>query len=248
MPSPGCARGEPSDPERDGTVRYVLPPTYDGKTPLPLVFLLHATNITNDVDRLKTDPRSTEYVLAGPQAVGAMSLGTFENGTPDIEALLTKVLSEVCADQNHIFAAGNGSGGRVAMAWVAKRQKQGKAGVRAAAMVGTFYTNGTAPLLPLLFIHPTQSNNSRSVAQDEDGMKAATKMATLHACGATTTPVEAASCMVNQMPMDPGCADYQDCAQPFRFCHHNDLSNQSAGDPWTCMASSAIFDFFALYR
>lgn len=225
----------------------MLPPSYDGKTPLPLVFLLHATNITNDIDRLKTDPRSAQYVLAGPQAVGAMSLGTFENGNYDVEALLTKVLSQVCADQNHIFAAGNGSGGRVVMGWVAKHQKQAKAGLRAAAMVGTFYGNA-APLLPVLFIHSTQSNNSRSVAQDEDGTKAAKKLASLNGCGEATMPVEAAGCMVNQMPIDPGCVDYQGCSQPFRFCHHDDLSNQSAGDPWTCMASSAIFDFFELYR
>jgi hypothetical protein len=249
VPSPGCARGEPSGPEPDGTVRYVLPPTYDGKTPLPLVFLLHATNILSDVLQLKTDARSAEYVLAGPQAVGAMSLGTFESGMPDIEALLTKVLSQVCADQNHVFAAGNGSGGRVVMSWVTKHQKQAAATarLRAAAMVGTYYGPNTPPQLPVLFIHATQSNNSRAVAQDEDGTKAAKKLATLNGCGETTTAVEAATCG-SQMPIDPGCVDYQGCTQPFRFCHHNDLSGQSAGDPWTCIASSAIFDFFELYR
>jgi hypothetical protein len=248
VPSPGCARAEPNGPESDGTVRYVLPANYDGKTPLPLVFFLHATNINNDVTRLTSDPRSAQYILAGPQAVGAASLGTFENGRPDIEPLLTKVLSQVCADQNHIFAGGNGSGGRVVMAWVAQHQKQAAPGaLRAAAMVGTFYGNG-APQLPVLFIHSTQSNNSRAIAQDEDGTKAAKKLATLNGCGETTTPVEAASCGGSQMPIDPGCVDYQDCAQPFRFCHHDDLSNQNAGDPWPCIASSAIFDFFEAQR
>ncbi|HEX2876458.1 MAG TPA: hypothetical protein VHP33_34630 [Polyangiaceae bacterium] len=248
VPSPGCARAEPNGPQSDRTVRYVLPAAYDGKTPLPLVFFLHATNIMNDFNRLTSDPRSAQYVLAGPQAVDAMSLGTFESGRPNIEALLTKVLSQVCADQNHIFVGGNGSGGRVVMSWVAQHQKlAAPATLRAAAMVGTFYGN-SAPLLPVLFVHSTQSNNSRALAQDEDGTKAAKKLATFNGCSESSTPVEAASCSVNQMPIDPGCVDYKDCAQPFRFCHHDDLSNQSSGDPWPCIASSAIFDFFEAQR
>lgn len=248
VPSPGCARAEPGGPDSDGTVRYVLPAAYDGKTPLPLVFFLHATNILNDVTRLTTDPRSAQYVLAGPQAVGAMSLGTFEGGRPDIEALLNKVLSQVCADQNHVFVGGNGSGGRVVMSWVAQHQKQAApATLRAAAMVGTFYGN-SAPLLPVLFVHSTQSNNSRALAQDEDGTKAAKKLATFNGCGEVSTPVAAAGCSVNQVPIDPGCVDYQDCVEPFRFCHHDDVSNQSSGDPWPCIASSAIFDFFEAQR
>jgi hypothetical protein len=131
---------------------------------------------------------------------------------------------------------------------VAQHQKQAApATLRAVAMVGTLYGN-VAPLLPALFIHSTQSNNSRALAQDEDGTKAAKKLATLNGCGETTTAVEAAGCSVNQMPIDPGCVDYEDCAQPFRFCHHDDLSNQGDGDPWPCIGSSAIFDFFEAQR
>jgi hypothetical protein len=244
IPSAGCGRHGPEGPMRDGTVRYILPTSYDGVTPLPLLFVLHATNLFTDVNKLASDERAAHYVLAGPQA---LERGTFEDGR-NIEPYLTQVLSEVCVDQNEVFGAGNGSGGRVLMTWIGKRDKLGLAAprFRAAAIVGTFYGNygPVDPPLPLIFIHSTQSNNSRSLANDEDGTKAAAKLRALNACGESTSPVDAVGCTVASMPVSPGCVDYQGCSAPLRFCHHDDLSGQSGGDPWTCMATPAILDFF----
>lgn len=248
VPSPGCALGRAEGPANDGTVIYRLPQGYDGVTPLPLIFTLHATNIFNDVTRLTTDERSRRYVLAGPKA--SSPLGTFEEGTPDIEPRLTKVLSEVCVDESRVFGAGNGSGGRVLMDWIRRRDKTSLAAprIRAAAIVGTFYGSFSSSPLPLVFIHPTQSNNSRAVASDEDGTKALALLKRLNVCGDASSPVDAAGCGLASAPIDPGCVDYEDCAAPLRFCHHNDLGGQSAGDPWSCVATPAIFDFFEPLR
>jgi len=47
--------------------------------------------------------------------------------------------------------------------------------------------------------------------------------------------------------VNPGCVDFEGCTQPLRFCHHDDLSGQNNGDPWSCVATPAIYQFFSLF-
>jgi len=47
--------------------------------------------------------------------------------------------------------------------------------------------------------------------------------------------------------VNPGCVDFDACAAPLRWCQHDDPIQSTAGDPWPCFASAAIFEFFAPY-
>jgi len=150
-----------------------------------------------------------------------------------------------------VFLVGNGSDGRALTNWISYLASPSTPPLvpppRAYAMVGTVIGSARNGALPTIFIHPLTSRNSASLASDADGTKALAYFRTRNTCAETSVPVTAASCVAGGMAVDPGCVDFDPCAQPFRFCHHSDLTNQNAGDPWTCMASPAIFQFFEPY-
>lgn len=257
IPSAGCKLGNLAPPERAMSsalsieVARKFPSRYDGASPLPLVLALHATNFTagNMIQSLTMgQPGALGYVLVAPQESRDAALSNFENrNSADFSRLLAELTNELCVDERRLFGVGNGSGGRALFRWighVASKQPDVPR-LRGAAMVGSYIgAQPNAYALPTIFIHPLMSNNSRAVAGDEDGMKAMQFFKTRNGCGDVSTPVSAASCVAGGMPVNPGCVDYLDCAEPLRFCHHDDLTGQSSGDPWSCMASAAIFQFF----
>ena len=94
----------------------------------------------------------------------------------------------------------------------------------------------------MIFLHPTDSNNSASVAQDRDGLKALGFLSTANTCGESTRPVDLPGC---SGVVTPGCVDFDDCTEPLRFCHHD--INYQGGDIWPCFGAQAIYDFFEPY-
>ena len=257
QPSPGCRLAKAQPPERTTDATFGLavarkfPPTYDGVTPMPLIFALHATNFPASyavMDLVKDQPMAARYVIVAPQEK-LENPSNFEGREPaDFSQMMANVLDELCVDQGRIFAVGNGSGGRALVRWTSYMARATATPtvppVRAFAMVGTFIGGNAGPHPgTTIFIHPLTSNNSRAVG-DEDGTKALAVFLKRNQCSEATVPVAAASCVAEGMPVDPGCVDFEGCALPFRFCHHDDLTKQTSGDPWTCMASPAIYQFF----
>lgn len=256
MPSPGCALASktvPSigqDPSNDSLtyareLRPHLPPGYDGVTPVPLLLVFHATGGSFEASQLLKDQPNAAHYLIGEAVSG--SVNTFESiRLESVTWLFNKLLENACVDLNRLFAVGNGSGGRFMMGWLTT--KPGTSPVpafRAIAVVGTYYREPTPAPLPLLFLHPVLSRNSRGVAQDEDGMKAFALLMKANQCSSdSSTPFAAMGCTTGTV--DPGCVDLDMCAAPLRFCHHT--SPDSDGDPWPCFATSAVYQFFDSYR
>lgn len=257
QPSPGCRLANGQPPERTTEATFGLevvrkfPPAYDGVTPMPLIFALHATNFTATsavMNLVKDQPMAARYVVVAPHEKPDIP-SNFEVRQPaDFSQMMANILGQLCVDQQRIFAVGNGSGGRALVRWTGYLAHATAAPavppLRAFAMVGTYIAGNPGPdPVTTIFIHPLTSNNSRSVG-DEDGSKALAAFRKRNQCGETSVPVAAASCLAGGMPVNPGCVDFEGCALPFRFCQHDDLTNQSSGDPWTCMASPAIYQFF----
>jgi hypothetical protein len=257
QPSPGCRLANAQPPERTTDATFGLavarkfPPTYDGVTPMPLIFALHATNFPASyavMDLVKDQPMAARYVIVAPQEKLDNPSNFEVRESADFSQMMANALDELCVDQRRIFAVGNGSGGRALVRWTSYMARATATPavppVRAFAMVGTFIGgNAGANPVTTIFIHPLTSNNSRAVG-DEDGTKALAVFRKRNQCSETTVPVAAASCVAEGMPVNPGCVDFEGCALPFRFCHHDDLTKQTSGDPWTCMASPAIYQFF----
>ena len=253
LPSAGCAtaNAHPSERVIDSTVgleiRRKFPSAYDGVTPMPLIFALHATNYSASgmiAYLVKDQPMADRYVVVAPQENLSLSPANFESRmAADFSTMLKNVLNELCIDQRRVFGVGNGSGGRAIFKWRSTSSAQvGIPALRGIAMVGTYIVGFQVPL-PIIFIHPLTSTNSASVG-DADGIKAVNAFRIRNGCGESSVPVSAASCAAGG---NPGCVDFEGCTQPLRFCHHDDLSGQSGGDPWTCMATPAIYQFFSLF-
>jgi len=260
VPSPGCALANATVTSTaefvdTGLLAYLTaPPGYDGVTPVPMILMLHATNQQVDYRNLTSDPAITEhYFLAAPRALARFgdnfeSVSMPAGSQPDVLTnFLNEVLAKYCVDERRLFAVGNGSGARAVMRWAAKRDKvSATPRFQAVALVGTYDAPLTRQPIPLLFLHPLFSSNSRGLASDADGMKAFEILARINACGETTTPRTMAGCEARGMTVNPGCSDVQGCAAPLRFCHHDSPDEQ--GDPWPCFGSAAIAEFFEDYR
>jgi hypothetical protein len=243
--SPGCALANPVVPTRlDNDVvelRLLPPAVYDGVTPVPLLVMFHATNQTSDYAQLTTNqPGAARYMIAVPRNSNP---GYFEEEpTSDYDALLEQILGAVCIDERAVFGVGNGSGGRFLTKWLQARSGNGTMPpFRAGAMVGTAIRPRLGTPLPFIFIHAQNSSNSAAVAQDADGLKALASFLASEQCGDTTTPVDTEDCGQTTQ-IHAGCVDYEGCAAPFRFCHHD--GSGSGGDVWPCVASPAIYQFF----
>ena len=263
VPSPGCALGQKDVPRLSELptakllVNWSTPQGYDGTTPAPLIFFLHATNQYTDSRKLDADPDIAQhYLVAGPQA--APPAGTFETGNDtldaagSVEVILREILATVCVDESRMFAVGNGSGGRELVRWLALRDRAGRTlRLRAVAVIGAYSGQVTWQPLPLLFVHPLVSSNSERVAQDPDGMKAFAALAAANSCGDASQPVPGPVVMACKTregtSVNPGCSDIQGCAAPVRFCHHDTVDDRSY-DTWPCFGAAAISEFFDQYR
>ncbi|MEO6601010.1 MAG: hypothetical protein ABIQ16_14110 [Polyangiaceae bacterium] len=260
IPSPGCALANADVPKVEDfteaklTAQLVAPASYDGVTPLPLLFMLHATNQETDYLKLTGDPAITQrYLVAAPRAPNSSS-GSFESLPPilttqpidTLATVLAQLLATHCIDERRVFGVGNGSGGRALMSWIVTHDKATPLPpFRAVAIVGTYYGRLTWQPTPLLFLHPLLSNNSRAVASDADGMKAFGIFAAANSCGAATTEASMMGCQAGGMAVEPGCWDIGGCAAPLRFCHHD--GPDQAGDAWPCFGTAAIAQFFEPY-
>jgi hypothetical protein len=246
-PSAGCALANPEAPALTSmSVRYSLPSTFDGATPLPMILMLHATNQISDDRNVTTDARVAErYVIAAPQI--RESLGTFESIMPtDFAAFFEELRTKLCFDERRFFAIGNGSGGRFLMRWLSMRSNASvslEPHMRAVAVVGTYTGRYSWLPLPTLFVHGQNSRNSASVASDADGLKALAVFSGRNACGESSTPFAQASCTAHP-EVNPGCVDYEGCTAPLRFCQHDDPSQSGTGDLWPCFGTDAIYQFF----
>jgi poly(3-hydroxybutyrate) depolymerase len=254
VPSPGCARANATPPTTAETagleVSRRFPAGYDGVTPMPLVLAFHATNYPAQ-GLVKTltngQPAAERYVVVAPRA-NLGGTGSFESYQPrQLAPVLQETLAELCVDQNRVFGAGSGSGGRFLINLVDYASGGSTTlGVRfrAAGIVGTYSGGNRQRSVPTIFIHPFDSPNSAGVAQDRDGTKALAIFRMRNACGESSTPADVAGCMSGSTQVNPGCVDFDACAAPLRWCHHDDPFSSTTGDPWPCFASAAILEFF----
>jgi hypothetical protein len=215
---------------------------YDGVTPMPLLLAFQATSDNSDYSGLVNDPAVLQrYVVAAPEPQDQRS---FENSNvDDATVLLDELRATLCLDESRLFVEGNGSGGRFMLSWLGARDRAGASPrIRGAAMVGTYTRQAVGMPLPLIFLHSISSNHSHSVAADRDGAKALAALRTFNQCGESSMTVSLAGCETMGTSVEPGCVDFQGCAEPLRFCHHD--SPDRPGDPFPCFGSRAIVEFF----
>lgn len=253
--SPGCGRatGDSAAPAVPNTLLF-LPPSYDGVTPVPLVFAFHGAGRTNQ-DMREIDSRTNgsvleqSYVMAYMKSAGnAWDLGA---DYPRFEAVLEQLSNELCIDTAHVFAFGHSSGAQ----FIAQMLGDGRAReTRLAAIApvaSSDFGNPNWEPVPTLLIHGL---NDTQRPNDRDGAADITQYRDSNQCSTTTEPLALPSCpsFADEVPVDPGCVRYVGCAAPTLFCQHDDPNYVENGSPtnhgWPCFATQQIFEFFEAQR
>jgi hypothetical protein len=246
-PSAGCALAMPRPADGqvivDNEYIYQFPPSYDGSTPLPLVFAFHAN--ANPNTQLRDATRGTalesDFVMAFPKSTG-MGWAIDVDGSR-FDAFYQDLVSNYCVDTNRVFAMGHSSGAQFIEQLLCRGATPFRAVVPSA---GAKTCESWAPI-DTLWIHG-QNDSERANSQDADGQVDLTTFVSSNACEPSTAPFEAAACMRDGVPVNAGCQMYSGCSATTIACHHDDPNYGGTNHGWPCFASQTIASFFGSYR
>ena len=244
-PSAGCAQRTPRPANgtfMTGDRIYTFPSAYDGATPMPLLLALHAAgNPNTQLQRITEGSRlETSFVRAFPKSAG--SAWVYKTDVAKVNEVLDELLSEYCIDERRIFATGHSSGAQM----IVQLLCQGEGRFRAVAPVAASKYCEQLPPTPVLYIQG-QMDAQRGGGDGEDVVRV---FRSGNACGGTSVPlttVSSCTSTFDRKEVAPGCVTYDGCAQPTRWCSHNDNGyNNSDGRQhgWPCFANEAIAEFF----
>jgi predicted esterase len=241
--SPGCGRGgRPAG----GVVAveddhiYTFPASYDGETPLPVVFGFHANN--NPIDQIQSltarSPLPTNYVMVFPKSVGnGWAIGT---DSARLDGWYRDLLDNYCVDESRIFATGHSSGAQFIVQLLCRGESRFKA---VAPVASSRYCASWGPI-PTLLIHGRDDRERANTNQDADGRQDLEPYLASNNCGMETSSHPVSSCTSGGVSVDPGCRLFAGCSAPLIWCSHDDPSYANTNHGWPCFASQAMFDFF----
>ncbi len=249
--SAGCGQSEgvPENLAIDGII-LAFPPDYDGSTPFPLAFGFHGAGRTNEEMR-SIDARTVgtaleeNYVLAFMKSAGnAWNLGA---DLPRFNAALAQIHSQVCVEQERLFAFGHSSGAQFIQQLLGDERARE---TRFTGVVPVASSRGNDPAwspVPTLVIHGLNDNQRGG---DENGALDLVQYTQSNQCESTATPLDVPSCASFQggAAVDPGCVQFEGCAAPTQFCNHDDPNYQNTNHGWPCFANQQIFNFFESLR
>jgi hypothetical protein len=249
----GLSQGMPASLDFPDTLVFP-PPTYDGSTPVPLVFAFHGAGRTN-VDQRTVDSRTVgsdlenNYVVAYMKSAGnAWDLGT---DYPRFQAVRQQILSQLCIDTAHVFAFGHSSGAQFIVQMLGDNRARETGFAAIAPVSSSRYPNPAWSPVPTLLIHGL---NDTQRGGDNDGAQDIAQYAESNQCPGARTDVAVPSCasLAGGVAVNAGCKEYTGCAAPTLFCNHDDPNYLENNNPtnhgWPCFANSQIFAFFESFR
>jgi predicted esterase len=253
--SAGCGLAQGIPPSANvANTEVVFPPTYDGSTPVPLLFAFHGAGRTN-IEMRTVDSRTmgsqleNNYVVAFMKSAGnAWDLGT---DYPRFQAALTQILAERCIDTQAIFAMGHSSGAQFIVQMLGDSRARETRLAAVAPVASSLYNNPPWNPVPTMLIH---GENDTQRPGDNDGTQDISQYVRSNQCQTATQPVAVPSCasLAGGVAVDAGCVQYSGCAAPTLFCRHDDPNYLQNGNPtnhgWPCFANSQIFAFLESNR
>jgi poly(3-hydroxybutyrate) depolymerase len=232
-----------------------IPPSYDGRTPVPLLFAFHGANRTNlnmrnDDSRTNGSVLEQNYVVAYMKSQGnAWDLGT---DYPRFNMALGQALSQLCIETRAIFAMGHSSGAQFIAQMLGDNRARERRFAGVAPVSSSRFGNPAWSPVPTFLIHGLLDSNRQ---QDPNGAIDITQYTESNQCSGGTQPFNVPTCTTfagNNATVNPGCVRYNGCAAVTQFCNHNDPNYLENGQPsnhgWPCFATQEIFDFFEELR
>jgi hypothetical protein len=244
VPSTGCGKaGRPSGGlvTVSGSHIYSFPPSYDGMTLKPLIMAFHAAGNNNDQLRniTKGSPLEAHFVMAFPKSKG--NGWALDADSATIDARYQELLANYCIDTSRVFATGHSSGAQLIVQFMCRNDTRYFA---IAPVASSAYCQHWNKAIPALVIHGANDHERANTNQDADGTKDLAPYLSSNKCSANTQPHEQAGCSSGGTQVEPGCVDYQGCAEPTIWCHHNDPQYSGTNHGWPCFANLAIDAFF----
>jgi polyhydroxybutyrate depolymerase len=242
-PSGGCGRALATAGEktaRTGKLQtpylLTLPPGYDGKAPVPLVFAFHGRTRSHtlmhggDASRL-AEELGSRYAVAYVKSVGPGYDQPREqrDNLQLFDALYPQLLAQYCIDSEQVFAVGHSSGALFSEKLACERSTQLRGiGVVAGARVESECQGGRSAAL---IIHGERD----SVVSVSRGRHALGQFLRANGCSDQSAPVGTA-----------GCVRYAGCeaSAPVEWCTHAEPTYQDTNHGWPSTASAEIARFF----
>lgn len=249
----GLAQGIPANANVANTI-LTFPPTYDGRTPVPLLFAFHGAGRTN-ADMRMVDSRTmgsqleNNYVVAFVKSAGnAWDLGT---DYPRFEAAFDQIVAAHCIDTEAVFAMGHSSGAQFIVQMLGDNRARETRFAAVAPVSSSLFNNPVWDPVPTMLIHGERDTQRPA---DLDGTQDISQYVRSNQCQNTTQPVAVPSCasLAGGVAVDAGCVQYDGCGAPTLFCRHDDPNYLDNGTPtnhgWPCFANAQIFSFLESNR
>jgi polyhydroxybutyrate depolymerase len=255
-PSAGCSKATPrpsGGSVSKATYYLTFPPSYDGKTPVPVLFGFHGcggvnrgTSLTTTeyVKRTVGTPFESGYVVAVPISQDTGGCWNYGNDMSRIKTAYSELMADYCVDQGKVFATGHSSGANL-IGEIMNTQHTADAkalGFKAVAPVAGSPQTIAAPI-PVMYIQGTMDRERGS----SDGANVVQRFTAANMCMSATTPytpVMGCKSADNGADVDPGCKLYDGCSAKTVWCRHNDSDYGGTMHGIPCFAMKAMHDFF----
>jgi polyhydroxybutyrate depolymerase len=256
-PSPGCGTDTAKRPA-DGKI-YVageswllFPQSYDGTTPLPVLFGFHGCGTGNRGDASRTEYTdltnntafATEYIRAIPLSADNQGCWNYNTDIVRVKALYDKLANEHCIDTSRVFATGHSSGAQFIV--------QILSGNNHTADAAHFKFKGVAPVAASAYGPVTTPTaimyiqNVFDTVRNSSGKDVVDLFVAGNSCSMTSMPltVDGAGCNSGGTTVNPGCVKYDGCDVPTIWCSHNDPAYSNTGHGVPCFTAKATDEFF----
>lgn len=252
-PSAGCGKGS-SRPANgkvyvDGTYWLTFPSSYDGTTPLPVLFGFHGCGGSNRGDASRTEYTDLtqnnvlgqDYVVAAPVSADSGGCWNYNTDVTRVKTLYDKLANDYCVDTSRVFATGHSSGAQFIVQLLQANHATDAAHLNfrgVAPVAASAYRHSTS--MPVMYIQ-----NQLDTVRNSSGKDVVDDFVAANKCSAEATPYEGvSSCQSSGTQVDPGCVQYGSCDEPTVWCSHNDPQYSNTGHGVPCFAAQAMDRFF----
>src|SRR5690606_25606883 len=226
--------------------------SYDGTTPLPVLFAFHGcssgnrgTSIENTewMNLTRNSSLASEYIRAVPVSADTNGCWSYNADIGRAKSVYDDLVENYCVDLSRVFATGHSSGAQfISQLLLSNRtadaQHFGFKGV--APVASSDYGPMTGPIAVMYIQGKKDAERGHG-----DGHETVEQFRATNSCGGASSPYSmVAGCQSEGTMVDPGCIEYSGCAAPTIWCSHNDPHYGGTMHGVPCFAVTAMHDFF----
>ena len=243
-PSAGCGGGPQSGTANVANSIVSFPPSYDGSTPIPMVFGFHGAGRTNDnfrtVDaRTQGTAFEDNYVMVYLKSNGNDWTSQLQGNVTLFNTAYDTITNDYCIDTSRVFAIGHSSGAQ----FISNLLCQNEDRLTAVGPVASSRYCMTNPATPTFYIQGRMDQERGG----GNGQEVVDAFVASNGCQNMSAPYDVGSCQSGGTMVDPGCVEYQGCSEPMFWCSHNDPNYSNTNHGWPCFANDVLFDFFQTF-